>query len=159
MNDNTVKFLGDDRDELKEIEEGKLELTQEKFEEYLDEYIELTGQIKALEDRRKKIQSCIFERYFDEYGISEYPFYNVVLRRQARRVINYPDSDELKAFLQKKGVYELCVSYDKKKIDRLTKAKILDAKELEKYQEIKTIYAWVLEKVETLDTGDDSNGL
>lgn len=125
----------------------KLELVStEVFEEYLDRYLELTAQLKKLEAERKEIQN-VFENYFTNEGITEYRFYDTLLRKQERKTITYPDTGEFKGYLDSKGLWHLAVSPDKTKIDRLVKAKLLNPEELVAFQQVKTTYAWMLEKV------------
>jgi len=116
------------------------------LENAFNRYLELKEQERRIRDEIKDIQSH-FDTVFTQMNITVLRFDNKVLKRQERKSISYPDSDDLKAYLESRGVWHLAVSPDRSKIDRLIKAKLLNPEELAPFQKVKTTHAWVVEEV------------
>jgi len=116
-------------------------MQNELFVGLLAQYIELKEQEEELKSKLDTIKT-----QFEELNMSGTIYNNKQLVRQERNTINI--NDNIKDFLKEKGVFEACVTPDKKKINAMVKAKILSKDEVSRYEEYNTGYAWTLKDIE-----------
>ncbi len=100
-------------------------------------YLELKQKEEEVKNELDEIK-----KGFEANSMNGFELDGRVLKLQERNTISY--SNDLKKYLDFKGVLDKCTTIDKKSVEALLKVNMLDASEVEKFQMTSKTTAWTV---------------